>query len=998
MRFKAKLKDNPLLWLRSQLPKWKHICPSCKKTVTKKTHKCPFCGCRIGLPVRVPAGLKTKQQIRDYVIQNIFPRISKFDRVMLAFHFTDLFSSGVETGDFSEWTGTNGGPSVSSTTFYSGAKSMKFDTHAQYAYKTLAAQTELYCRVYVMLTGLPPSDGDGHYARIIHFLGNAGADSTCRCYFSRERGTNLLSMYVARFYPAATETSYHYDWQPNVWYCFELWFKKHASTGGYKLWLNDALVVDDSGLNTSGSFDIDQVRVGAEWFAAYSGPWPGSEWCDIYVDDVVMMDNGPIGTFDLTTHIDYETGDFSQVDGVTASPAIDDQHRHCGIYSCENSAAAYTEEGPYLNIGYQKEIYFEMPIEFDDLPSSGKYIEFLQIGRSGLSLFKARIYNDSGTIKWSFGHRHAGSFTFANSAVSTNPSADTWYCVKGYIKCSHTDGSAVGTYQMWIDDVELNDITQTNRDTDYVVVNEYRIYLYTDETSGATFWHDCIYIQTTAFGTCHTAGSEDVAVPLEAEEDCVPVGDGWLQVFLNCQQIPVFDIDITESKGGIGTVNVPYEVLVERGDLVHVICESEYLIAGKVTQIDKDRSAGVKKLTLKTKTQRLDGVRIDASAHRAYEGWDAGAIAADLIDYYFDGLFVSDEIDAATGIFLTLIDLYDKSVLSGFEELANRSDAAYRVDENNVVHYFVRGSISTGYTITQKDLLQPIKISEIGEPIGKLKVVGFGVTGQAGNGIPQVVHSDRRITSSAEAQEVAEALLDKYGQRTKITLKLKGFYKGHWGESLILDTPNEGFKNETKIIDQIKWSFKASICETTIEIGASETNLEFAVEAITKQLDEQLVNRVSTHIGTETGDSDPFLNYTDLLDLSAGGEVRVNDGAGTKTLRSGACASESDAATIAYLEADIGIGGSGGGGWTMVWIEDAAGNKLATTHGYLSATYLPMRLTCMIPYDYSGENVYVKALAYVGVGGDVYLTSTLKVRQFIVHSHPVTQPVTHEVD
>lgn len=983
---RIKFKDNPKAWLQNQIPKWKYVCPSCKRKHFKNVKKCRYCGCKIGLPVRVPNHLRTKGQIRNYVHKHIFPKISSFQRAMLGAHFTDFFCSNLGTGDLTEFDGSNNAPTVQSGTVHSGSNALKFDTHQQYVYVSLT-ETELSCRAYFRMDDLPPIDGNYYYLRAIAFLGNSGVDRTCHVYFERTAPSGTLTLRMARYYPASQSTYYSYTYEADTWYCLELYFKKDASAGIYRVYLDDALVVEETGLNTSGSFDIDQVRVGADFFGA--NPTPVG-WTNIYVDDIVIRDTTDIGTFETDYSDGFESKDFSGWDGTTASPSINETHRHCGVYSKGWSPNILTEQGSYVNLGMAKEYYLEFDVQFENLPASGKYFEFYQCGRSGVSLFTARIYNDAGTIKWGFAHRHAGSFTsFANSGVSTNPSADTWYCVKLQIRCSHKDGQAVGIYKMWIDNTELNDITQTTRDTDYTCISEHRFYAYADY-SGAIAYLDCVYVQTTAFGDCHAAGAEDDPDPLPAEDDCVPSGTGWLQVFVNCTQIGIFNCSFTEENGGLGSLTVDYHLEVERGDLVHAISDGFYMIAGKVTEITKDKNTGTKLLTLKTKTQRLEGRTINNSLHRSYSGKDYGYIVADVVDFYFDALFSSDSVDQTTGYFATEIDLFDKSVLAGILDCGNRGNGVVRVDKDNVVHYFVRGDRSSGIVVEESNLVD-LKIKEVGEPIGKLIVEGFGVSGTAGSGVPEVTIQDRRVTNSTEAQDLATALLDKYGSSTQITIILPGFQKCRYGESIIVNLPKEGFVNEELIIDGVTWGFGTKVT-TKIRIGSAQIALEDTINHIIEKLNEQQVNRVSTHVGTETGEADPFVDSTDIIDTSAG-ETQCLAGVDTQLL-SQAANSEDDAMLMAFVEIVIERGASGGAGEGFVTL-DIGGAKYRSWDIEINATKPYAKITAMLPYDFSGLTCRI----YADMDANVWLEPTsFVIKQYTTHSHSITQPVTHEVD
>jgi len=823
-------------------------------------------------------------------------------------------------------------------------------------------------------------------------------------------------------YPSAGSKQVNFNWQPDTRYDVEIYFKKHASAGFYKVYINDALVLSVTGLDTSGAYAIDRIQYGMIDLVE------NTLWTDasVILDNIMIMDTGPIGTLDTLRQVTFEAGDFSEVDGVQNSPIVTTAQAHNGLRSCQHTRDVYSEEGYYVNVGLHKELFIEMVVMFDVLPATGKYIEFLQVGRSGVDLFRARLYNDGGTKKWSFAYRHAGSLTWVNSGTSTNPSADTFYNIIVQLRCSHVDGQTVGIYKMKVDDTELADISQTSKDTDYVAVSQVRVYLYADGIA-TSIWTDCLTVQTTAI-TMHTGSGESYppggSAPVISEPaEVVPIGLGWLQVFVNQTQVEVFDVSVSEAKGGLGNVTAPVTLPVERGDYIYVICEGEYLIAGKVTEITRDLDAGTKQLTVQTKTQRLNGVYVDAQAHQSYTGLDAGAIAKDLIDYYFNGLFTSVNVNVETGIIVPTINFADKTVLSAFDELANRCNGVYRVDKDGDVYFDVRGNTASGVTLNRVDLLSPLSIREVGEPVGTLIVKGDGVQGQAGSGLPQVQHIDKRVKSNAEATQLAEALLERYGVSTVVMCEVQGFVNARYGESIILNVPEEDYSNETVTVDSVRWSFTGGECKTSFqfgEAGEGDLDLEGALTKIVTAIQENDVAHISTHQGVEIVDTDPSLNYTDIVDAAASSETQVQTSA--VTLQSQAAGTEADAVEQAYVKVVVARGASLGKGFVKIMLMVGA-TEYHSWFIHVNADVTSYTLTALINHDFSGETVLVKAqgmdlsdqfsisvnitnLWTTPAGGDVdvtiemvtnvYLTATLLVRQYAVHSHAVSQSELHD--
>src|SRR3989337_2094782 len=124
-------------WLLPMLPMWEYICPKCRKGVKQSAHQCTHCSEKFPLAIRVPPSfLKDPEKLEAYVHKHIFPRVSEFERNYLTKYFTVIFSDGFESGDFSAWTGTVGGPTVSNVQAHHGTYSCRASGSAYiYCYK-----------------------------------------------------------------------------------------------------------------------------------------------------------------------------------------------------------------------------------------------------------------------------------------------------------------------------------------------------------------------------------------------------------------------------------------------------------------------------------------------------------------------------------------------------------------------------------------------------------------------------------------------------------------------------------------------------------------------------------------------------------------------------------------------------------------------------------------------------------------------------------------------
>lgn len=901
----------------------------------------------------------------------------------------DIFASVFSPGDFSEFDATNGTPEIVTSPVHCGGYAAKFNANAE-TVEISVSNDELYCRFYVRYD-TEPAAGVSKYIRNVNFLGTGGTVSVGRCYMESQPGGKQFRMYGV--YPATTSWVYAYNWQINTWYQMEFYFKKHASTGRYKMWMNEALICDSGDLNTSGAPTVDTVRVGTDYADTPA-------FTNVFVDCIAIADSGPIGTHQDFNN-GFESGDFSGYDAVVGSPSITELKLHCGSYACECDVSPTNSEGPYVNLGHHKEVYLQFEVKFEDTtpPASGRvYFAYIRESTDSVNILSLFIYNDAGTVKWGYTYRDAGSSTTVNSAEAgtTDPVADTWYCVELKIVMSSRDGDAEGSYAMYIDDTLLSDIDQSAIDTDYTGVSVLRLVTYTTVAGGATTYYDCVTWQDTDVGACHAAGSVE-PVTLESEADCTPPDSpDWLRVYRNCQRVYIADLTVDAGERGIGTLTIPYATPVARGDLYHVIVEGSVILQGKVVGITKNRAKGIKTLQCQSKTARLYGRFVLSGAHRAYTGEDVGAIAKDLIDYYFEGLYTSTNVVSNTGITISDFDCYDKSVGTALEELAKRGNCAFYVDDNSDVHFFVKGTEKSRAIFDSSNIVGDLVDDEVGEVIKKVIVKGVtGISGEAGSGIPEHLHSDRRITTNAEAQEVAEALLTNFGETVTTKFPVRGFYGIKQGQGAVLDMPLDGYDYSSVIVERISWALKPGNCVTNITIGALPISYENLLLQVFKAIKEQQVNRISNHSGTSSGDGDPALEYNDILATAMAAEVRVQTT--DVTLQSGVCGSEADSANMALIIVEINIGGSGGSGYFILrLLNTTTGDHYEEWLCYMDTDLNQYHKRCLVLDNLGGDTIQISAEGYGST--DVYVRGQITVRQILQHSHDVTQALQHEFD
>ena len=273
-------------WLLRLLPVWDYICPKCKREVPKNSYECPYCGENYGIPLRVPPKvLKDAKALEDYVHKHVFPRISAEQRAYLTKFFTQLFSDGFESGDYSAWTGY--GQSGSSTVGVSGdwahhgTKSSKhvfaqFNDES-YAYKTIPSSNIVFMRIYLKVTAWT-GYSSSRYVAVMEGNGQYFCDfvlalkDTDRKLYLMYRTTSLLS--------AASTMALAL----NTVYCLEMEYDR--TNGEVRVYLDGSEVTDLTFTGLSLSEALTRVSVGKDSYG-YGGTETN---CTYYVDCVVVAD------------------------------------------------------------------------------------------------------------------------------------------------------------------------------------------------------------------------------------------------------------------------------------------------------------------------------------------------------------------------------------------------------------------------------------------------------------------------------------------------------------------------------------------------------------------------------------------------------------------------------------------------------------------------------------------------------------------------------------
>ena len=214
-------------------------------------------------------------------------------------HFSNTtFQSGYDTGDFSEWTGTSttSGDSITVVsidphhgTYHAQANmsAVSKSVRYAYAYKTVDL-SEFYVRFYFKFKDNLPFTTSSDELMLIY--AKAGTTVIFQAGFGTARG------YLTGSYRSGTTWT---DWyntsiraELDVWHCIEIYWKKDASNGVFRVYYDGVLVFERTGIDTNQYGNVTEIMVGCtRYYFASAQP------LRVFTDCVVVADRyiGPEG-------------------------------------------------------------------------------------------------------------------------------------------------------------------------------------------------------------------------------------------------------------------------------------------------------------------------------------------------------------------------------------------------------------------------------------------------------------------------------------------------------------------------------------------------------------------------------------------------------------------------------------------------------------------------------------------------------------------------------
>jgi hypothetical protein len=251
-------------------PLWEYCCPVCQTYVEPTVISCPKCLAVFSEEKwRVPPRfLKSRKAMSDYAHEVLAPKLTENQRTLLFKYFTDVFSDGFESGDFSAWTGTvtSSGETCAVETVnpHHGSYNARFGLDGSdywedaYVYKTFASSYGvLYARCYMRFENLRD------YTEVECLqLRNSVNGKIFAAGYQRWGGDPqwmlgvLESGSMQRYYANSPAI------QVGTYYCVELYGKVDGAVGEAKLYVNGNQTLSVADKDTDDFGNMNQLRIG----------------------------------------------------------------------------------------------------------------------------------------------------------------------------------------------------------------------------------------------------------------------------------------------------------------------------------------------------------------------------------------------------------------------------------------------------------------------------------------------------------------------------------------------------------------------------------------------------------------------------------------------------------------------------------------------------------------------------------------------------------------
>ena len=289
------------------------------------------------------------------------------------------------------------------------------------------------------------------------------------------------------------------------WFKLEEYVERHPTEGVVKVWVDDQLIFELSGVQTkynTGNVKVahmvGKVMVGNE---DYGYTYPYYHW----LDDLEIWDGMPSQS-GASTYLDdgFEDGTFNawRANISNSGSSIDianDQTYDSSNYSAKVTGVDAVNDYAllYKTLARRREYYLRAYFMIDTLPGNGTEANIairLKDQTNGWYLGELYLRNYNMTLQAGLYYYHNGVqiIQWTNKTYSTN----TWYCVEVHVECGNGDGEV----QLWWNEELLFNQTSLNNNGNveraYVGVGMWR----GDSFSLGAAWFDSVKLDSAYIG------------------------------------------------------------------------------------------------------------------------------------------------------------------------------------------------------------------------------------------------------------------------------------------------------------------------------------------------------------------------------------------------------------------------------------------------------------------------------------------------------------------
>jgi hypothetical protein len=233
-----------------------------------------------------PRFLKSHEAMSKYAHKVLAPKLTQKQRELLFQYFTEIFTDGFESGDFSAWTGSwssNGTAEVNGDNPHHGLYNAEFatvgaGTNYFVYYKTFTEQSEAFARCYLKLDSLPSSGKK--LLNLVEF--RHGTTHKIRAGIHNDAGTMKWLLTYEENGAWGTEQAYTATINAGQYYCVEIKFVASSTVGEARLYIDDNEIITATGINT-GTDGAERVVCG---IVAVDGDTSRT----LFIDCVVVAD------------------------------------------------------------------------------------------------------------------------------------------------------------------------------------------------------------------------------------------------------------------------------------------------------------------------------------------------------------------------------------------------------------------------------------------------------------------------------------------------------------------------------------------------------------------------------------------------------------------------------------------------------------------------------------------------------------------------------------